>query len=526
MSRKISFARLCTLCLLSFSPLAISHAAPLTTAPSTQPTSEDALALLKKLAQQPLRLSTDRDSAADTFCLRFIMRVTSKDGRDLQLQAFIVRKGDRAAILVMSFDGLPYCYMTKDLVLAVDNDRPGGLVEYDKGCPQFIFDADPTSGQVTSQITHGVKLAAPRVVCDLAHLIDSMMPKLVNVHFDPKTREITARTQGSLTGIELSSPEHPSPIGVDEFDVRTRSGMIGVHIGDYPEPLRDLFAINQHAIDGLNVKIRRLGADEAMPIDLTPDYGKDERIRKAAEALASLFRIRRCFPTRSRLHRRRRIRRSRNRVHEGNDLMPAEDDWEKRLVWLPAGDSANPFPEEVLDCRAVALRFTSMTSDKNVAERFTRLRESEGRECRSRLPEHAITFECDLRFPFNGQHDDGPVFRASAMEENWDFYTYDQRLYIRRSWTGSLQHVGELEYHRDAVLVRRLHCNNETIYGSRGFARAQVHFLIVTHMGQKLIPFPIPPNCARTETRTIALGGFNCYGRRSQFAKYLRTPVA
>jgi hypothetical protein len=108
------------------------------------------------------------------------------------------------------------------------------------------------------------------------------------------------------------------------------------------------------------------------------------------------------------------------------------------------------------------------------------------------------------------------------MEDKWDFYAYERRLYVRRSWTGQLTHVAELDYTPDAVVIRRVHCETNTIYGNREFGVAQLHFLITTHMGRTLIPFPIPPDFSRTDVKNIALMGFNAYGRRSQFAAPLQ----
>ena len=200
---------------------------------------------------------------------------------------------------------------------------------------------------------------------------------------------------------------------------------------------------------------------------------------------------------------------------------PQQNDWEAKLIWLPVGHAANPYQQEVLDCRAVALSFLSTTSNKSVAENFNRLRASDGSDARGRLPEQAIVAECELRFPYDGKYTDGPVFVAREMEDKWDFYAYDSRLYVRRSWTGLLTHVAELEYSPDAVVVRRIHCEPNTVYGDRDFGIAQLRFLITTHMGRTLIPFPILPDLARTATKIIALTGFTAYGRRSQFASYV-----
>lgn len=139
-----------------------------TTAPTTQPVDQDAMVLLKSLQTSRLRLSTDNNTATDKFSLRFILHQKTVGRTQLQLQAFIVRRADRVAILVMSFDGLPYCYMTKGLVLAVDDENPGGLVRCDVGCPNFTWTADPKTEQVTANISFDRKLAAPHVEFDFA----------------------------------------------------------------------------------------------------------------------------------------------------------------------------------------------------------------------------------------------------------------------------------------------------------------------------------------------------------------------
>ncbi len=50
------------------------------------------------------------------------------------------------------------------------------------------------------------------------------------------------------------------------------------------------------------------------------------------------------------------------------------------------------------------------------------------------------------------------------------------------------------------------------------FAAKQLHFLIATHLGRAVMPFPIPPGFPRAGAKSIALAGFNAHGRRAQFA--------
>ncbi len=198
-----------------------------------------------------------------------------------------------------------------------------------------------------------------------------------------------------------------------------------------------------------------------------------------------------------------------------------EDAWIEELVWRKETDEMNPFDHEVLDCRAVALGFTATTSVKSIAESFNRLRLDDGKSCIGTLPKINFTVEADLRFPYNGNREDGVIFAAREMEDKWDFYVYDSYLYIRRSWTGVLVHVAELRYSDSEVIIKKIHSDRETVFGDPEFAKAHLRFLITTHFGSNAMPFPIAPDVPRYERKTIALMGFNTYGRRAQFASYL-----
>ena len=201
---------------------------------------------------------------------------------------------------------------------------------------------------------------------------------------------------------------------------------------------------------------------------------------------------------------------------------PSNDDWEKKVVWLPADHPDNSFKEEVLDCREVALGFWSATNNPDVAKSFSDLRKSDGRECVGKLPERAMLFDCELSFPYDGRDTDGCFFRARAMEDKWDFFSFDYKLYVRRSWTGRLIHVAECAFSSNTVRIHRIYSEPNTVFEDRDYGVSQLHFLIASHLNGKLIPFPIPPEFTREATKAIALMGFNDYGRRAQFATFAR----
>jgi hypothetical protein len=199
----------------------------------------------------------------------------------------------------------------------------------------------------------------------------------------------------------------------------------------------------------------------------------------------------------------------------------SESDWASRLVWLEPGSSDSPFPNRVLDCRSVALGFTATTSDPAIATKFVESRKDDGRGLIGCLPPNTFTVKCDLRFPYDGKRDEGVIYAAREMEDKWDFFVYSSRLYIRRSWTGQLVHVAEISYTDSEVVISCVHSSHEIVHGDPEYAKAHIKFLIVTHLGNQMLPFPIPPGTDQNDKRAIALGGFSSYGSRAQFAHFL-----
>lgn len=199
---------------------------------------------------------------------------------------------------------------------------------------------------------------------------------------------------------------------------------------------------------------------------------------------------------------------------------PRNNEWVKQLVWLPVGHPSNPFPKEALDCRPVALKFWSATQNPGVAETFGALRNSDGRDLIGKMPESAVPFDCDLQFPAEGEKCEGPLFKARQMEDKWDFFHFDSRLYMRRSWTGRLLHVAECSFDKGTVRISRFYSEPKNVFEDRNYAIARIHFLVTSYLLGKPVPFPIYPEMPRAATEAIALTGFNDYGRRAQFAAF------
>jgi hypothetical protein len=191
---------------------------------------------------------------------------------------------------------------------------------------------------------------------------------------------------------------------------------------------------------------------------------------------------------------------------------------------LAAGDVRNPFPFEVIDCRPIALGAMSTTGDPRVAASFVNLRRSEARELAGKRPAEPVAVNCAISVPCVEPLADGPIFVAPAMEHKWDLYAHNGKVYARRSWTGHIVHVADVEWLASGRLsVRSLECEAGPVFHNPTFAIAQFHFLLSTYLEGRLRPYPIAPPHARDDSKAIALGGWTVYGRAAQFACVLES---
>ena len=175
--------------------------------------------------------------------------------------------------------------------------------------------------------------------------------------------------------------------------------------------------------------------------------------------------------------------------------------------WLPAAQ--NPFGVDVLDCSVFAGTMVAMTSNADVAKRFTELRESDGHHCRDQDP-NALTMACHLEYP-SDSHTEGPIFKAAQMEDKWDVFLLESNLYFARSWTGDVAYRVPVIFRNGLAIVREIHGDREP--GASEDPLGTVDYLMKSHVYGLVAPHPLP-QIDRTNTRDLALWSFGRYGRR------------
>lgn len=208
---------------------------------------------------------------------------------------------------------------------------------------------------------------------------------------------------------------------------------------------------------------------------------------------------------------------------------------EPRCRWLSADQKDNPFTIDGYDCLSLVNSMVTATSDEAIARSFVGLRESAGLEYVGQLPAEAIEVSPDLAYPLKGGVTEGPVFKASQMEEKWDVYLYGQRLYFCRSWTGTLVYVAEFVISdsspeqfptspqaNSALQVSRLWVAGNSASTAKEFVIRQADYLIRRFLFQRRVPHPLPPDLPR-DPETVGAYSFSQYGNMCCFGSFADT---
>lgn len=198
-------------------------------------------------------------------------------------------------------------------------------------------------------------------------------------------------------------------------------------------------------------------------------------------------------------------------THQGDDTPLAR--------WLKKGEAGNPFVLDGFDCYAFVSSMLSTTKDTEVANSFVSLRSADGQTMRGSLPNDHVEIPCALSYRYSGETIDGILFKSEVMEEKWDIYLYDSRVYFCRSWTGSLTLVAEITPTENSLTVSR-------VWSSRSeepkLAIQQVDYLIKSHLYKLRVPHPLPSELPR-EQKAVALYSFSQFGRLCCFGSFENT---
>lgn len=194
-------------------------------------------------------------------------------------------------------------------------------------------------------------------------------------------------------------------------------------------------------------------------------------------------------------------------------------------VWMEAQETGNPFGVPIVNCLSTAYGWIAMTSSEDIARRYVELRSSDGKQHIGAMPHDPMSFRPSTRlaYPFDGQSKDGPLFVASCMEEKWDAYLYDSKLYFSRSWTGDLSVRLDVRMGDGEVSIEQAHVARDLAAGDFVFATRLADFFVKTYIYRWRVPHPLPHgfSSAPMEVARFSFGLFGQQGFAATFEETL-----
>ena len=179
----------------------------------------------------------------------------------------------------------------------------------------------------------------------------------------------------------------------------------------------------------------------------------------------------------------------------------------------------NPYGVDLWDCATFTQSMISTTSAPGVAAQFARLRAATGNEHRNQLPANALVKDCALNYPVAQAVSDGPLFKATEMEDKWDVYFFNPHIYFARSWGGQLMYRATVRCEDQFMVITQIEFAGDQ---EPEFSRRAVDYLVKSHVLGAGAPHPLPADLP-AEPMQVAAYSFSRFGRRCAYGTYADT---
>lgn len=109
------------------------------------------------------------------------------------------------------------------------------------------------------------------------------------------------------------------------------------------------------------------------------------------------------------------------------------------------------------------------------------------------------------------------------MEEKWDLFRFDNRLFVSRSWTGLLSYTAHLECDGTTLLLSDIQSAEQ--HGNDHLLR-ELHFIFRSHGNRVIMPHPLPRVAASDDNDSdagkerLVMHTFSRYGALGWFGTF------
>lgn len=180
-------------------------------------------------------------------------------------------------------------------------------------------------------------------------------------------------------------------------------------------------------------------------------------------------------------------------------------------TWRAADDPGNPFGVELLDLM-VTQTLMATTSDPTVAERAMSWTASVGSELDITRVLERPAVECEIRLPIDRALPEGLLSVPSSMDEKWVIAWRQGRVIAARSWTGTVEAVGDARVDGVTLVIERIRAVENSVLVAYGALPEAFEWLLRAHALNERLPFPA--NEAGAEAfENVPVAAFSAFGK-------------
>jgi hypothetical protein len=248
-------------------------------------------AIQRLLDTHHLQLSTADQLFTNFHCL-VRAAYTSADGKKHGSNYFIERDGDRVGILCCSDEGLPFSFITNDLVVGIDKENPGHLLSHEGINPVFRIAPSRQKSGALCDIAFDTRAQSPTLEIDLADLLNEAIKKLRSGKIGGDGSTVQIQTEhGAL--IEIEPAKERGGFAIRSLLISGASGdslAIG-SIGAGPHSSVHLSNITKDSFSHLTNPPTNASAEECLRLDTSvrDDFVSDAKEHSAAKEFLDVF---------------------------------------------------------------------------------------------------------------------------------------------------------------------------------------------------------------------------------------------
>jgi hypothetical protein len=193
--------------------------------------------------------------------------------------------------------------------------------------------------------------------------------------------------------------------------------------------------------------------------------------------------------------------------------------WAKELAWLSVGSAQNPYPYEVLDCRAACVALSRSIQREAASAALANIEASAAESQELYLPADGFSFRCSIFVP--ARHSTIDNLSRTASGDRWLLTTVGTRIFVRRRWTGQVIHAADFTAEPQGVLIEQVISDRQSGHDNKDYALAELDFVLSSCVARASLAFPIPPQFDRNDMARIALYGWQTHGPLARFGRLL-----